>query len=361
MIDSEAKLAALLPKLRAAKWIALDTEADSLHAYPEKLCLMQVSIEGHDALLDTLARVDLAPVLRIFHDHELILHGSDYDLRLLRKTFDFTPTRIFDTMLAARLLGCKQVGLVSLVHHYLGVSLEKGPQKADWAQRPLTERMERYARNDTHYLKPLAEMLAAELKAKGRLEWHKQTCVRFLGESAVVSPANPDTDWRVKGAHLLGPRALAVVRELWRWRETEAVAANRPPYFVLMPETMVALAQAAANAQPVHDLIPRRFSPRRSQGVIEAIEKGLACEHKPGPLRHHHDRLSEAQAHRYRDFERRRNRHATELGLDPSLIASRAMLLELARNGETAKEQVLMKWQRELLESGLALSPAASP
>ncbi|HEY0551768.1 MAG TPA: ribonuclease D, partial [Verrucomicrobiae bacterium] len=84
MIDTEEKLAALLPALRAAPWIAMDTEADSLHAYPEKLCLLQISSEGVEALVDPLARLGLAPLLDIFHDHQLIMHGADYDLRLLR-------------------------------------------------------------------------------------------------------------------------------------------------------------------------------------------------------------------------------------------------------------------------------------
>ena len=129
MIATNERLAEWLPRLEAASWIALDTEADSLHAYPEKLCLMQISIPGEDVLLDPLSAVDLSPVLKILKDRELILHGSDYDLRLLRKTFDFVPSSIFDTMLAGLLLGLKQVGLANLVSCHLGVTLEKGPRK----------------------------------------------------------------------------------------------------------------------------------------------------------------------------------------------------------------------------------------
>jgi ribonuclease D len=124
----------------------MDTEADSLHAYPEKLCLIQISISGADELLDPLAKMDLKPLLEVFRRHELIVHGADYDLRLLRKSCGFVPTTIFDTMLAARLLGCREFGLTNLVSKCLGVKLEKGPQKANWARRPLTERMEVYAR-----------------------------------------------------------------------------------------------------------------------------------------------------------------------------------------------------------------------
>src|SRR5262245_2193676 len=122
--------------MRAAKWIALDTEADSLHAYPEKLCLIQISIAGGDELLDPLSALDLTPAFAVFRDHALILHGADYDLRLLRKSCGFVPTAIFDTMLASRLLGCREFGLNNLVAKYLAVTLEKGPQKANWAQRP---------------------------------------------------------------------------------------------------------------------------------------------------------------------------------------------------------------------------------
>jgi ribonuclease D len=349
VIVTEARLTALLPQLRAARWIALDTEADSLHAYPEKLCLMQISVEGHDALLDTLASLDFRPLLSILQEHELILHGSDYDLRLLRKTFDFVPRRIFDTMLAARLLGREQVGLVNLVSQYLGVTLEKGPQKADWGRRPLTPRMETYARNDTRYLKPLSDLLRAELKSKGRLDWHKESCARYIRDSAIVTPPDPDTEWRVKGSHLLDSHALAVVRELWRWRERESVAANRPPFFVLMPDTMVALARAAVDSKPVEEIIPRRFSPRRRAGLIEAIQTGLASKDKPVLIRHQHRRLTEAQTRRYRELERRRDRQAADLALEPSLIASRAVLLEMARRGDAAAQEFLMNWQRELL------------
>ena len=342
-------MAMLLPRLEAAGWIALDTEADSLHAFPEKLCLMQISVEGIDALVDTLAPMDFTPLLKILAKRELILHGSDYDLRLLRKTFDFVPKQIFDTMLAARLLGENQVGLVSLVSKHLGVTLEKGPQKADWGRRPLTPRMELYARHDTHYLKPLADLLAAELRAKGRLEWHQETCAQFIRDSAVLATADPEREWRVKGSHLLEGNGLAVVRELWRWREREAIAANRPPFFVMTPEMMINLARAAVDSQPVQQLIPQRFSARRQAGIMEAIQLGLACGAKPKPLRHEHQRLSETQGRRYRELERRRNQRATELGLDPSLIASRATLLELARRGDAAAPDVLMNWQQQLL------------
>ncbi|HXG46551.1 MAG TPA: ribonuclease D, partial [Methylomirabilota bacterium] len=255
MIDTDAKLAAFLPEIRAATWVAIDTEADSLHAYPEKLCLVQISVASGDFLIDPLARMDVAPLLSALHGHELILHGADYDLRLLRKTYGFQPTSIFDTMTAARLLGAREFGYGHLVAKHLGTTLEKGPQKANWARRPLTPRMEAYARNDTHYLHALADLLRRQLIETGRLPWHQQVCAQLIADSAEVRAPDPETIWRVKGSHHLNPAGLAVLRELWHWREKEAIAANKPPYFVLSPETMVHLAAAAETARPADSLI----------------------------------------------------------------------------------------------------------
>ena len=175
VIDNDLKLNELATRLRDTPWIALDTEADSLHAYPEKICLIQITTPEGDELVDPLANLDLTPLLEVLCGHELIMHGSDYDLRLFRKHHNFVPRSVFDTMLASRLLGQTQFGLTNLVTQYLSVTLDKGSQKADWAKRPLTERMEKYARNDTHYLKTLADLLKAELAARGRLGWHQES------------------------------------------------------------------------------------------------------------------------------------------------------------------------------------------
>jgi ribonuclease D len=348
VIDTDKKLVAFLPHLRRAEWIGLDTEADSLHAYPEKLCLMQLSADGMDELIDPLAELKLKPVFDLLAQHELILHGADYDLRLLRRDCGFVPTSIFDTMLASRLLGCRQFGLVNLVQEFLGVTLEKGPQKANWARRPLTDRMEAYARNDTRYLKPLADFLSRDLKAKGRLSWHQQSCARLVAECSVPRAADPETVWRVKGSHQLSSRGLAVVRALWRWREEEAVAANKPPYFILPPEPIVTMAIAAVNGKNVEEAFPRYLTARRRKAVARAITVGLSDKEPPQPLRRKGHRLTEAEKRRLHDLERRRDGHATDLSIDPTLIASRSTLVALAADRDK-NEVELLPWQRKLL------------
>src|SRR5437867_5272667 len=203
VIESDEQLTAFLPSVRAADWVAIDTEADSLHAYPEKLCLIQISLPGADELIDTLAALDLSAFLDVLRGRELILHGADYDLRLLRRAYAFVPKLVFDTMLAARLLGFTEFGLTDLVEKLLGVQLEKGPQTADWARRPLTERMINYARNDTRYLQPLSDLLKARLQEKGRLAWQEESCARLVNECAELRPTDPDQVRRIKGTDKL--------------------------------------------------------------------------------------------------------------------------------------------------------------
>lgn len=351
MIETDEKLAAWLAKLRAAKWVAVDTEADSLHAYPEKVCLIQVSTVDGDRLIDPLAGINLDPLLEALDKHELIMHGADYDLRLLRKHHEFAPSAIFDTMLAARLLGERQFGLSSLAEKFLGVKLDKGSQKADWARRPLTAKMEAYARNDTRHLKPLADKLKQELEQKGRLAWHQECCARLIVECSQPPVVDGESVWRVKGSSRLNRPALAILRELWHWREREALAANRPPFFILNHERLAEIADAAAGKRPVENLLPPRMSPRRRESLLTAVQTGLAVPagRQPEIIRQKFNRPTEAEHRRYLELARCRDAHAHKLGIDPTLIASKATLGELVRDWNR-HESELMSWQRELLK-----------
>ncbi|MEO6183428.1 MAG: HRDC domain-containing protein [Verrucomicrobiota bacterium] len=350
MIDTDKKLAELLAQLSGTPWVALDTEADSLHAYPEKLCLLQISFPGADVLVDPLARIDLAPLWAELRQHELIFHAADYDLRLLRKIHGFVPEKIFDTMLAARLLGEKEFSLTNLVANFLEVQLEKGSQKADWAQRPLTERMENYARNDTRYLKPLSDLLRKKLEETGRLSWHRESCACLIEDCAELPSADVES-WRIKGSSRLGRMPLAILRELWLWREKEAIAANKPPYFVLSHEVLVEIASGAGTARGWLEFLPRHLSSRRSTELEQAVERGLRVAHQNQPQIMAHvvtPRPTDAEKRRFLELSKRRDEVALKLGIDPTLIASRATLGLLSQDWEHFSKE-LMNWQRELL------------
>ena len=169
-VRDDAVLATLSDRIDSAARIAVDTEADSLHNYFEKVCLIQLSIDGAHYLVDPLAGLELRGFLEVLAAKPLIFHAGDYDLRILRASTGFRPTGdVFDTMIAAQLLGIEQIGLAALLDRCFAVSIGKEGQKSDWSQRPLSDKQLHYAVNDTRYLEALAERLADELHAKGRL------------------------------------------------------------------------------------------------------------------------------------------------------------------------------------------------
>jgi ribonuclease D len=237
------------------------------------------------------------------------------------------------------------------VEKFLGIQLDKGPQKADWAKRPLTQRMEDYARNDTRHLKPLEEKLRAGLAAQNRLAWHEESCARLIADSSEPMVVDPDEIWRIKGSSILEPPALAVLRELWHWREREALAASRPPFFVLAHEKMIEICAASAEHKPYKHLIPPRMHPRRRENLVEAVIAGQALPPSrfPEKIRHRSQRPTEPEMDRFRELEKIRNRHAHQLGLDPTLIAPKAVLGDLARDWNKHAPE-LMNWQQELLK-----------
>jgi ribonuclease D len=163
LIATDAGLAELVGQIESVDRVAIDTEADSLHCYREKLCLLQISVPGQDYMVDPLAELSFAPLFALLEKKEIVLHGSDFDLRLLRRAFEFKAGRISDTVIAARLLGIQEFSLAALVKQHFDVELAKGSQKANWALRPLPPRMVEYAINDTRYLLALADRLETEL------------------------------------------------------------------------------------------------------------------------------------------------------------------------------------------------------
>src|SRR6266568_2341982 len=347
VIASVSQLAELLPQIESIDRVAVDTEADSLHCYREKLCLLQVSLPGRDYIVDPLADVDLAPLCTALERKEIVLHGADFDLRLLRRGLNFTPQRIFDTVLAARLLGIREFSLAALVRRYFDVELGKGSQKANWARRPLSARMLEYAMNDTHYLLPLAERFESQLKQFDRIDWLHQSCQRAVEQAAVERARDKDDLWRIRGSGLLRGRAAAVLRALWQWREQEAKAADRPPFHILQNHELINAAIGFAS-EKLPDY--RHFSSRRRQAFREAAQSALKLSEEEWPVSRHRfgTRPSAGMMARTEELRRRRDRVARELDLEPAFIASRSTLEAIAAD-ETCATTLLVPWQRELI------------
>jgi ribonuclease D len=352
VIATPSQLTKVIAAVEPLDRIAVDTEADSLHCYREKLCLLQISAPGDDFVIDPLAISDLSSLTTLLQEKEIVLHGADFDLRLLRRGIGLSAKRIFDTVIAARMLGQRQFSLAALVHRYFGVELPKGSQKANWGKRPLPKRMLAYAINDTHYLPELAERMERELVAIGRLDWFRQSCERAVDQAANDRTREPDEVWRISGSGALRGRAAAVLRELWHWREKEAEAVDRPAFHILQNEELLrAATRFTAGEKPDY----RHFSARRRGTFGAAAQRALELEESawPKPRKRFGTRRTAEANRRLEELRRRRDHGAAELDLEPAFVAPRAALESIAAD-ESRSSALLVAWQRELLDIGAA-------
>jgi ribonuclease D len=347
--------------------LAIDTEADSLHHYPEKVCLIQLSFGARDYLVDPLAKVSLEPLAERLRDGSIvkILHGADYDLRMLHRGFGVTFTGLFDTMIAARIIGETRFGLAALLEQFFDVPMDKKFQRADWSLRPLTPEMARYAAMDTHYLIPLYDKLVARLEELGRRGWAAEEFERLEQIRTAPRARAEEGFQRVKGAGKLDRRKLAVLRELWMLREAHARRLDRPPFRVLHDERLIELGQRLpdqiADLERL-DKLPRPWRQgRRADELLAAIRAGLAVKSEDWPARAKGGRNRSAQKtpdERLVAIREHRDKVAEELGLEPSLLGPRAVLEQISERLQSGKDPAatpeLRRWQWKLLAPATA-------
>jgi ribonuclease D len=360
-IDRTVDLEQALETLDAGP-LAVDTEADSLHHYPEKVCLIQLSFGGSDYLVDPLAGIDLDPLARVLADPGIlkILHGADYDLRMLNRGFGMTFAGLFDTMIAARFLGETKFGLAALLEANFGVAMDKRFQRADWSLRPLTAEMARYASMDTHYLAGLHETLHRRLTELGRLSWAEEEFERLEAIRAAPGQTADEGFRRVKGGGRLERNKLAVLRELWALRETYARKLDRPPFRVFHDDRLIELCERSPTS--VGDLagiqrLPRPWRDgRRARELVEAVRRGLDVPREEWPTRSRSGRSrvpAKNTSPRLDEVKQRRDRAAESLGLEPALLGPRALLEQIAEEMDEGRDpsrlQDLRGWQWELL------------
>ncbi len=353
-IDQQSDLDILVKDLKSLKEVPLDTEADNMYHYRNRICLFQVQAGKVTHIIDALAGLDLSAFMEVLKPRLLIMHGSDFDLRLMADFSRFRPREVFDTMLAAQLIGIPKMGLGALTEHYLGVELPKTHQKSNWSKRPLPEKMLHYAAEDVLYLTDLRKKMEADLKSKGRMDWFRQRCASQIESAMEGFPEKDEYTWRLPGANKLGPRGLAVLFELWHWRERSAKKADLPPFKIINNNFMLAVAASVEKSPGVawrEELPPRLFA-RHRNALEKAVQRGEQRDPKTLPKRKdpREERipLSAEEIERQETFRTIRDRHAGELGIDPSLIANRSQLAVLARD-KTKLDEVLLPWQAELL------------
>ena len=329
-------LVSLSRSLEGCRAIALDTESDSLYHHFEKVCLLQIATDrGESFLVDTLELRDLAPLAPALADPGItkVLHGADYDVTTMKRDFGVSFASIFDTMIAARLLGRAQIGLAAVARDELGVTLTKDNQKDDWSRRPLTPQQEAYALADVLHLVALRESLAARLEALGRGEWLREECDAVAALDAAARKRDPEAWLAIKGARRLPPRALAALRELHGWRERRAEATDTPPFKVLGNETLLRLAETRPAEAALRTMggIPQRLLRHSAElAAIGAWAEALPAHELPTLPRSPRPVVADDVRRRNERLKAFRTRKAAQLEVDPSVVLPQRLIDRLA-------------------------------
>jgi ribonuclease D len=365
-VRDRAALEILIERIGAAEKIAVDTEADSLHNYFEKVCLIQLSLAGQHYIVDPLRELDLTRFLEALAEKPLIVHGGDYDLRMMRASMGYRPRgEVFDTMIAAQLLGMEQIGLAALIERFFGIAIGKEGQKSDWSRRPLSEKQLRYAVNDTRFLDELAARLHGELRERGRVDWHRESCRAMVQSSGRDISRDTEEAWRIKGSGRLSRRQLAYLREIWRWRDQHARRANVPPFKVFGNEQIFEVLLWAES----HPGVPLQQGPKLPRNIVgarlitleEALTRAAGMSPAQWPERIKHDRdpaLSNRCKEQINALRAECGRMAKELNIAASTLAPRAALEAIAGSeartvDEIMKNGGLLRWQAELMQGAV--------
>jgi len=365
ILTTESEIETLATELAEDTVIGVDLEADALHNYQEKVCLLQFTGSKRTVLVDPLA-VDIAPLGKVLADPAIrkIFHASDYDLRSLRRDFGFSINGLFDTMISSQFCGEPKIGLNDLLGKYFGVSLDKKYQKADWSLRPLPPEMAHYAAEDTRHLHELAELLENKLRELGRLDWVAEEC-RLMEQVGFAENGGPKFI-RFKGAGTLDRRQLARLEELLCWRAEEAEGRNCPMFKIMGNKSLLELARRGPDSLQgmtgIEGLSSRQIE-RFGAKLLHALKRGDAIPEEklplfPRPSRREKDPAAEK---RFIKLKQWRTDKASALQLDPGVLINNATLEEISRLNPASIADLeavdsLKNWQKQELGEGLVNS-----
>ena len=367
-IDTQEALDRALERVARQPIVAVDTEADSLHSYFDKVCLIQISIPGEDLIIDPLRKLDLSGFGKILGDSSItkILHGADYDLRILNRDFGFTISNLIDTMVSAQLLGYEAFGLAALLEQHFGKKLDKSHQRADWARRPLPRNMLEYAATDTRHLIPLASLLREKLTALGRWEWAVEEFRRLEAIRFSEKEAGDEAFRRLKGIGSLDRRSLFVARALYNWRDEMARAADRPPFKIFGNDLIVEVAKArpaTLEALAATKAVPAPHRTRYGSEILRVVRQALDAPEDSLPEKGDarpwlRDKALEARVARLKHV---RDGVAKELKIEPGLLAPRHVLAGIATTRDLDAVPAMREWQKRIVGEKLlnALGPAS--
>ncbi len=360
LINQSARFNTAIQEIMSSSVIALDTESNSFHRYPEQLCLIQAASKQNIYIIDTISLQDLNPLKKTLENNSIkkVLHSADYDIRSLDRHYGIRIRNLYDTSIASRFVGIVQFGLSYIIKDLLGVTIHKSKrlQKADWGQRPLSSEAIEYAANDVRYLFALQKFLDMKLQTLGRTTWVAEECARL--EEVRYSSPNPDTAYLfIKGTHKLDGCGLAILRSLYLFREKEARRWRRPPTLLIPDVVLSSLANnptmSLAEVPSLGQIGLKRFG----RGLRKALHNGFIAPPINRPSVISTDRLNNKQIKRLGLLKIWRTSLGETLSLDPSLLWPKASLERLAKAPDTLEIELKSKdirhWQREQFASSL--------
>lgn len=362
-VDRPVALQRMIEHLRGQPVLAIDTESNSLYAYREQVCLIQISVPETDYLVDTLALSDLSGLGPLLADPSVVkvFHGAEYDLSVLHRDFEFAVSNLFDTMWASRVLGWPAHGLADLLQTCFGIHLDKKYQRANWGVRPLPPEQLNYARLDTHYLLPLYELQVRELNARKRWAQAQHCFARVAHSRWEFRGFDPEGFWRLPGVRDLDDVGRGVLRELYRLRDHIARQEDRPAFKICSNKMLLTLsAQRPRNLSELRRMrgLARYVAKQYGRELVIAIRRGTGCpisweehprsDHEPvsGP----NGRPSAASQACFEALRAWRNATALARGVEPDMVATNQTLWALAHRkphtrAELLQEGLLANWQ----------------
>jgi ribonuclease D len=353
-INTSAGLDRLIKELFKEPLVAVDTESDSLYSYFEKVCLIQFSTPKADYVVDPLA-IDVSKLAVVFADASIqkVFHAAEYDFLSLKRDYSFTFNNLFDTMVAARILGWNPYGLGALLSEHFGVQLDKRFQRYNWGQRPLSQKALDYAHLDTHYLIPLQAIQLEALQKQHRLREAQEAFERITRIQPSPKVFDPDDFWRIKGSKELKPQQQAVLRELFVLRDKIARKLDRPSFKVMNDVILLKLARIQPQDQAALQQIKglsERLVEYNSGDILNAIQRGQDVPPPEYPSVHHW--RDDSTMARYEVLRQWRNSFAAQRGVEPDVIISNQTLMDIARHNpktlnKLTKIGVLGEWQFE--------------
>jgi ribonuclease D len=356
VIETTEKLEAFMGKISAAKWVALDTEFLREKTYYAKLCLIQIEAEGHRACVDPLSIDDMSSLYEVLHnpDVTIVLHAAHQDMEILLQLSGKAPSPIFDTQVAAAVLGLGDtMAYARMVEQMLGVAIDKSQVRTDWSRRPLKEAQLKYAIDDVRYLAQIYPMMLEKLNAQNRLAWLDKDFATAIDPKTYA--INAEQRWKkIRGNQVLKRPQLAILRELAAWRENLAEQKNLPRKWIIGDDILIDLARQ--NPKDSHEIgqirgINADRTKKYHETWLELIKKGAETPESEWPELPRSKKPTPTQNGVIDMLMLVIQIEAKKQGITPAVIAGRKQVANMIQSGETKLSD---DWRGEIVNETFA-------